>query len=64
MGITPKQVDRLSINIYSLIIHLAISIQNISLVLSCETQPNCKLKAMDNYLNNMRNISNPYDTQS
>ena len=38
MGITPRQVDRLFISIYSLIIHLEISIQNISLVLSCEPQ--------------------------
>src|ERR1043165_5659097 len=30
------------------IIHLEISIQNISLVLSCESHPNCKLKATDN----------------
>src|ERR1041385_810215 len=36
MGSTPKQVDRLFIDIYSLIIQLEISIQNISLVLSCE----------------------------
>ena len=38
VGITPRQVDRLFINIYLLIIHLEISIQNISLVLSCEPQ--------------------------
>ena len=31
--------------IYSLIIHLEISIQNISLVLSCEPHPKCKPKA-------------------
>src|SRR3954468_14890052 len=30
------------------IIHLEISIQNISLVLSCESHPKCKLKATDN----------------
>src|SRR3954471_6424733 len=53
MGITPRQVERLFIIIYSLIIHLEISIQNISLVLSCEPQPNCKLKAMDNCLNTL-----------
>src|SRR3954466_5848492 len=29
------------------IIHLEISIQNISLVLSCESHPKCKLKASD-----------------
>src|ERR1041385_621673 len=34
-----------SICIYLLIIHLEISIQNISLVLSCESHPKCKLKA-------------------
>src|SRR3954465_4297838 len=37
-----------SICIYLLIIHLEISIQNISLVLSCESHPKCKLKATDN----------------
>src|SRR3954469_9241569 len=37
-----------SIYIYPLIIHLEISIQNISLVLSCESHPKCKLKATDN----------------
>src|ERR1041385_78024 len=37
-----------SICIYPLIIHLEISIQNISLVLSCESHPRCKLKATDN----------------
>src|ERR1041384_4967438 len=31
-----------------LIIHLEISIQNISLVLSCEPHPKCKPKATDN----------------
>ena len=59
MAITPSQVDRLFINIYSLIIHLEISIQNISLVLSCEPQSNCRLKATDNCINTMRNVSNP-----
>ena len=38
VGITPREVNRLFISIYSLIIHLEISIQNISLVLSCEPQ--------------------------
>ena len=42
MGITPRQVDRLFISIYLQAIHLEISIQNISLVLSCEPQPNCR----------------------
>src|SRR3954464_9467408 len=37
-----------SICIYLLIIHLEISIQNISLVLSCESHPKCKLKATNN----------------
>src|SRR4051812_35725555 len=37
-----------SICIYSLIIHLDITIQNISLVLSCEPHPKCKPKATDN----------------
>src|SRR3954463_3791415 len=35
-----------------LIIHLEISIQNISLVLSCETHPKCKPKATDNCITN------------
>ena len=48
MGITPKQVYHLFIIIYSLIIHLGIFIQNISLVLSCEPHPKCKPKATDN----------------
>src|ERR1043165_7651017 len=34
--------------IYSLIIHLDISIQNISLVLSCEPHPKCKPKGTNN----------------
>src|SRR3954467_14458319 len=37
-----------SICIYSLIIHLEISTQNISLVFSCEPHPKCKPKATDN----------------
>src|SRR3954469_12289323 len=37
-----------SICIYSLIIHLDISIQNISLVLSCEPHSKCKPKATNN----------------
>src|ERR1044072_8609410 len=37
-----------SICIYSLIIHLEISIQKISLVLSCEPHPKCKPKATHN----------------
>src|SRR4051812_40241364 len=42
-----------SIRIYSLIIHLKIYIQNISLVLSCEPHPKCKLKATDNCINKL-----------
>src|SRR3954468_21456057 len=37
--------------IYSLIIHLEISIQNISLVLSYEPHPKCKSKTTDNCIN-------------
>src|SRR4051812_31138505 len=48
-----KKVDHLPISIYSLIIHLELSIQNISLVLSCEPQPNCRLKATDDCLNTL-----------
>ena len=39
--------------IYSLIIHLEISIQNISLVLSCEPHPKCKPKATENRINTL-----------
>src|SRR3954471_18058578 len=42
-----------SICIYSLIIHLEISIQNISLVLSCEPDPKCKPKATYNFINKL-----------
>src|SRR4051812_4369382 len=60
MGNTPKQVDRLFIIIYLLIIHLDISIQNISLVLSCEPHPKCKPKATDNYIKRtLRKVNNP-----
>src|SRR3954454_4934086 len=42
------------------IIHLEISIQNISLVLSCESHPKCKLKATDNYIKRpLRKVNNP-----
>src|ERR1041384_5763857 len=42
------------------IIHLEISIQNISLVLSCESHPKCKLKATDNCIKRtMRKVNNP-----
>ena len=50
MGSTPRQLDRLFMSIYLLIIHLEISIQKISLVLSCEPHPKCKPKATDNLL--------------
>src|SRR4051812_33094113 len=37
-----------------------ISIQNISLVLSCESHPKCKLKATDNFIKRtLRKVSNP-----
>src|SRR3954464_3744952 len=43
------------------IIHLEISIQNISLVLSCESHPKCKLKATDNrFKRTLRKVNNPY----
>src|SRR3954471_10514885 len=49
-----------SICIYSLIIHLDISIQNISLVLSCEPHPNCKLKATDSCIKRtLCKVNNP-----
>src|SRR3954462_6512847 len=42
-----------------LIIHLEISIQNISLVLSCESRPKCKLKATDNCIKRtLRKVNN------
>src|SRR3954471_14262795 len=46
--------------IYLLIIHLEISIQNILLVLSCESYPKCKLKATDNCIKRtLRKVYNP-----
>src|SRR3954467_6957199 len=43
-----------------LIIHLEISIQNISLVLSCESHPKCKPKATDNCIKRtLHNVNNP-----
>src|SRR3954466_1602063 len=43
-----------------LIIHLEISIQNISLVLSCEPHPKCKPKAIDNCIKRtLRKVDNP-----
>src|SRR4051812_36591483 len=42
------------------IIHLQISIQNISRVLSCESHPKCKLKATDNCIKRtMCKVNNP-----
>src|SRR3954469_10981068 len=42
------------------IIHLEISIQNISLVLSCESHPKCKLKATDSCIKRtLRKVNNP-----
>src|SRR3954466_15615585 len=42
------------------IIHLEISIQNISLVLSCESHPKCKLKATYNCIKRtLRKVNNP-----
>src|SRR3954463_950065 len=49
-----------SICIYTLIIHLEISIQNTSVVLSCESHPKCKLKATDNCIKiSLRKVNNP-----
>src|ERR1043165_5774477 len=43
-----------------LIIHLEISIQNISLVLSCEPHPKCKPKAIDNSIKRtLHKVNNP-----
>src|SRR3954463_7638041 len=42
------------------IIHLEISIQNISLVLSCESHPKCKLKEADNCIKRtLHKVNNP-----
>ena len=60
MSITPRQVDRLFIKIYLIIIHLGISIQNISLALSCEPHPKCKPRATDNCIKRtLRKVNNP-----
>src|ERR1041384_1984387 len=49
-----------SICIYSLIIYLEISIQNISHILSCEPHPKCKPKATNNYIKRtLRKVNNP-----
>ena len=60
MSITPRRAVCLFIGIYSLIIHLEISIQNISLILSCEPHPMCKPKATDNCIKRtLRKVNNP-----
>src|ERR1044072_5415840 len=42
------------------IIHLEISIKNISLILICESHPKCKLKAIDNCIKRtLRKVNNP-----
>src|SRR3954471_21400079 len=42
------------------VIHLEISIQNISLVLNCESHPKCKFKATDNCIKRtLRKVNNP-----
>src|ERR1041385_577182 len=49
-----------SICIYLLIIHLEISIQNISLVLSCKSHPKCKLKAIEHCIKRtLLKVNNP-----
>src|SRR3954464_9748264 len=59
MGTTSRQVDRNHLHLL-LIIHLEISIQNISLVLSCESHPKCKPKATDNCIKRtLRKVTNP-----
>src|SRR3954471_25053870 len=43
------------------VIHLEISIQNILLVLSCESHPKWKLKATDNYIKRtLHKVNNPF----
>src|SRR3954462_3856274 len=55
------KVSRLKIHLHLLrIIHLEISIQKISLVLSCESHPKCKLKATYNCIKRtLRKVNNP-----
>src|ERR1043165_7983906 len=44
----------------SICIYYESSIQNISLVLSCESHPKCKLKTTDNYVKRtLRKVNNP-----
>src|SRR3954471_4862724 len=56
-----RQGKYTEINLHLLqIIHLEISIQNISLVLSCESHQKCKLKATDNCIKRtLRKVNNP-----
>src|SRR3954471_21666304 len=55
-----RQGKKTEIHLHLLrIIHLEISIQNISLVLSCESHPKCKLKATDNCIKRtLRKVNN------
>src|SRR3954466_3764344 len=56
-----RQGKKTEIHLHLLqIIHLEISIQNISLVLSCESHPKCKLKATDNCIKRtLHKVNNP-----
>src|SRR3954462_8987427 len=56
-----RQGKKTEIHLHLLrIIHLEISIQNISLVLSCESHPKCKLKATDNCIKRtLCKVNNP-----
>src|SRR3954471_11001174 len=56
-----RQGKKTEIHLHLLrIIHLEIPIQNISLVLSCESHPKCKLKATDNCIKRtLRKLNNP-----
>src|SRR3954462_9441528 len=56
-----RQGKKTEIHLHLLrIIHLEISIQNISLVLSCQSHPKCKVKAIDNCIKiTLRKVNNP-----
>src|SRR3954471_12329299 len=58
---TDSEIVTTEIHLHLLrIIYLEISIQNISLVLSCESHPKCKSKATDNYIKRtLRKVNNP-----
>src|SRR3954462_4142117 len=59
MGSTPSKQTEIQLHLLR-IIHHEISIQNISLVLSCESHPKCKLKATDNCIKRtLRKLNNP-----